>query len=161
VRNKRLAGAALAAALAAGCRRAPAAPVVDAAGGVTLAAPAPSSTVVTSPLGAGASSYTNEMQAQNLRDQAAELGISRLSKPSIASGMDSDAPHRTITYHEVIERTRVMTREAEAERHAIEGDKNKSVAIPTQTPDILPGNKEGSPIEDAPEGPGPKGPATP
>src|SRR6202040_3115655 len=144
VRNKRLAGAALAAALAAGCRRAPAAPLAGAAGGVALTAPAPSSTVVTSPLGADASSYTNEMQAQNLRDQAAELGISRLAKPSTLSSPESDEPHRTITYQEGVERTRKMTREAEAERHAIEGDKNKSVAIPTQTPGILPANKAGS-----------------
>ena len=149
MRNKRLAGAALTAVLAAGCRRPSAPPAADAAGGVTLEAPAPSSTVVTSPLGADASGYTNEMQAQNLRDQAAELGISRLTKPSTDAG-DSDEPQRTITYQEGVERTLRMTREAEAERRAIEGDKNKSVAIPTQTPDLIPGDKTGVPIENAP-----------
>ena len=114
---------------------------------MTLTAPAPSSTVVTSPLSADAGSYTNEMQAQNLRDQAAELGIRRFAKPS--TDAEPDESHRTITYQEGIERTRAMTRAAEAERHAIERDKIKSVAIPTQTPGILPGNKAGSPIENA------------
>jgi hypothetical protein len=148
VRNKRLVGAAQAAPPAAGCRREPAAPAAD---NVTLAAPAPSSTVVTSPLGVDSSSYTNEMQAQNLRDQAAELGISRLAKPSTESGDESDEPHRTITYQEGLERTREMTREAATERRAISGDANKSVAIPTQTPGVLAGDKAGSPIENAPQ----------
>ena len=150
MRNSLLVGAALAAALAAACRRPSAPPASPAADdGVTLAPPAPSSTVVTSPLASDASSYTNEMQAQNLRDQAAELGISRLAKPSTEAASESDQPRRTITYQEGVERTRAMTREVEAERRAIEGDKNKSVAIPTQTPGILPGNKAGSPIESA------------
>jgi hypothetical protein len=67
--------------------------------------------------------------------------------------MDQDGPHRTITYQEGIERTRDMARDAEAERHAIEGDRNKSVAIPTQTAGVLPAKKEGEPIESAPETP--------
>lgn len=119
---------------------------------MTLEAPAPSSTVVTSPLGVDSSSFTNEMQAQNLRDQAAELGISRLAKPSTeSSGDDSSEPHRTITYQEGLERTREMTREAAAERRAISSDANKSVAIPTRTPGVLAGEKAGSPIENSPQ----------
>ncbi|HEX4046459.1 MAG TPA: hypothetical protein VH309_01420 [Elusimicrobiota bacterium] len=148
MRRNRLAGAALAAALAAGCRRAPAAPPPDPAGGVALAAPAPSSNTVTSPLAADTSDYTNEMQAQNLRDQASQLGIQQLSKPSVDTGdEDDDGPHRTITYQEGIERTREMTREVEAERRAIEGDKNKSVALPTPTPGMISAKTDGGPIE--------------
>jgi hypothetical protein len=102
------------------------------------------------------------MQAENLRGQAADLGISRLAKPSMTSGMDPDeAPRRTITYQEGVQRTLKITRQAEAARHAIEGDKNKSVALPSETPGVLPANKEGAPIENAPEDLGPKGPPAP
>ena len=159
MRNRSLAGAALAAALVGGCRRAPAAPVADAADGATLAAP--SSGTVKSPLGENTSSYTNEMQAQNLRDQAVDLGISRLAKPSTASMDPDERPRRTITYQEGVERTLRITREAESARHAIEGDKNKTVALPTETPGVLPANKAGAPIENAPEDPGPKDPPAP
>jgi hypothetical protein len=156
-RSKRLAAAALAAALLAGCRRARPAPAADAAGGATLEAPAASSSVVKSPLDAGTSAYTNEMQAQNLRDQAADLGIDGLAKPSYTAG-DSDEPHRTITYQQGVERTLSLTRQVMAARHAVEGDKNKSVALPTETPGILPANKAGAPIESAPDDSGTKGP---
>jgi len=142
VRNSGLVFAAL---VLAACGRKPAAPESDPAGGVSLAAP--SSSTIVSPLAAETTGFTNEMQAQNLREQAAELGISRLAKPSIQGGFDNDnEAHRTITYQEGIERTREMAADAEAERHAIEGDKNKSVALPTPTPGILTPNKEGEPI---------------
>ena len=151
LKNK-IAGAVLLAALAAGCKRGPKPSVVD--NSVTLAAPAPSSATVASPLGSAATGYTNEMQAENLRGQAAELGISRLTRPSSRSGAENDdAPHRTITYQEGIERTREMAADAEAERHAIEGDKNKSVALPSSTAGVVPANKTGAPIENASETP--------
>jgi hypothetical protein len=158
-RSKLLAGAALAASLAAGCKREPAPEPPDILNGPTLDAPAPSSTMLKDPLAAGASTYTNEMQAENLRDEAAKLGIDGLTKPSFPAEDDSPRPHRTITYQEGIERTLGMTRNAEAARHAIEGDKNKSVALPTETPDMLPANKAGAPI-DSPTGDaaGSKGP---
>jgi hypothetical protein len=144
VRNSALAAAALL--LAAACGRKPAAPEPEAAPGVTLAAP--SSSTIVSPLGSETTGYTNEMQAQNLREQAAELGISRLAKPSVPGGFDNDnEPHRTLTYQEGIERTREMAADAAAQRRAIEGDKNKSVALPTPTPGILAPNREGEPIE--------------
>ena len=139
---------AVAALVLAACGRKPAPPEPDPAGGVSLAAP--SSSTIVSPLAAESTGYTNEMQAQNLREQAAELGINRLAKPSVPGGFDNDnEPHRTITYQEGIERTREMAADAEAERRAIEGDKNKSVALPTPTPGILTPNKEGEPISDS------------
>jgi hypothetical protein len=141
-----LAGAALLAALAAACKPAPPAPEPDPTGGVALTAP--SSSTIASPLGPSSGTFTNEMQAQVLRDQAAELGISRLAKPSVQSG-DSDEPTRTITYQEGVQRTREMARDAEAERRAIEGDKNKSVAIPTDTAGLVPKKGAGEPIESA------------
>ena len=153
LKNKYVGAVLLAALAAASCRRAPK-PAPDPSSGVTLAAPTPSSTTVASPLGEVTTGYTNEMQAENLRGQAVELGISRLTRPSTRSGAENDdAPHRTITYQEGIERTRDMAAEAEAERHAIEGDKNKSVAIPTDTAGVIPAKKTGAPIENAPETP--------
>jgi hypothetical protein len=155
VLRNRFAGAALCAALAAGCGRAPK-PAPDPGNGVTLQAPAPSSATVASPLGEVTTGYTNEMQAENLRGQAAELGISRLTRPSSRAGAENDdAPHRTITYQEGVERTRDMAAEAEAERHAIEGDKNKSVAIPSDTAGVLPKKNQGAPIENVSESTGP------
>ena len=148
MRNSSRAGAALTVALVAGCGRSPApAPAPDPTADAVLAAPAPSSTVVTSPLGAGASSYTNEMQAQNLRDQASQLGIERLSPPSDGGGSDDGGSRQMITYQQGLDRTRELAREVEAQRHAIEKDQNRTVAIPSQTPAILSGGKEGSPIE--------------
>ncbi|MFI5361620.1 MAG: hypothetical protein ACHQ49_06600 [Elusimicrobiota bacterium] len=162
MRSKPLVLAASAALFAAGCRqRAPAPAPDDAVSPTALEAPAPSSTVVTSPLGSGASGYTNEMQAQNLRAEAAQLGISRFTKPSIETGIDGDGPVRSITAQEGIQRMRSMAREAETERHAIEGDKNKSVAIPTETPGVLPPNRGGAPIENPAGDAGPKDPQTP
>ncbi|MFI5348633.1 MAG: hypothetical protein ACHQ2Z_03745 [Elusimicrobiota bacterium] len=157
MRNRLFAGAALAVALACACKRPPEAAAPAASTGPALAAP--SFGTVKSPLGGETSSYTNEMQAQNLRDQAADLGISKFAKPTVGSGLDPDErPHRTITYQEGVQRTLKITRQAEAARHAIEGDKNKSVAIPTQTPGNLSVDKTGSPIESSPEAPGPKDP---
>jgi hypothetical protein len=148
VRKSRLAAAALAAALAAGCRRAPE-PPADLGGGADLSAPAPSSSTVASPLDAGPGSFTNEMQAQSLTDQAEALGIRRLDKPSARSEDDDDgAPHQPITYKEGMKRTREMAREFETERHAIEGDKNKPVALPTETPGLLGDkSKDGAPLQ--------------
>ena len=153
MRSRFLAGAALAAALAAGCRRAPDAPspAPDSAAGVTLAAPAPSSTVVISPLDSGASSYTNEMQAQNLRDEAAQLGIRRFARPSAELGSETQDDRPTIGYQEGLDRTRAYEREIEAERHSIEKDKNKPVTVPGQTPAILFGDKQGVPIAKDPD----------
>jgi hypothetical protein len=131
---------------AAACQRAPAPSRTSVADDVNLATP--SSSTMKSPLGDETTAYTNEMQAQNLRDQAQDLGIDKFAKPTVGSGMDPDErPHRTITYQEGVQRTLKITREAEAARHAIEGDKNKSVAIPTQTPGNLSSDKTGSPID--------------
>ena len=157
MRNRLFAGAALAAALAAACKPAPPAPAPDPTGGAKLAAPA---ATIPSPLGSGASTYTNEMQAQNLRDQAAQLGITRFARPSAPLGSEAENDHPTITYQEGLDRTRQLAGEIEAERHALEKDKNKTVAIPNQTPAILSGDKRGAPIDGAPDDESPKGPET-
>lgn len=155
MRNSLLAGAVLAAALGAACRRAPEAPA-DPAGGVTLAAPA---AAIVSPLGTDTSSYTNEMQAQNIRAEAASLGIAKFARPSEAAS-EADGRHETITYQEGLERTRATAREFEAERHEIDKDKNKTVALPTQIPGMISSKKTGSPIENPAEDSGSKDPET-
>ncbi len=108
-------------------------------------------------LGAETSNYTNEMQAQNLRDQAAALGISKLARPS-DQGAETDEARPAITYEEGLARTREYAREFEAQRHALEKDKPKSVTLPGATPTILPGHKEGAPVEPEPDTAQPKGP---
>ena len=153
MRNNLFAGAVLLAALAAGCGRAPT-PAPDPAGGVTLTAP---SATIVSPLAAQTSSYTNEMQAQNLRAEAAALGISKFGKPAEQLA-DTDGQRETITYQEGLDRTRATAREIEKQRHALERDKNKTVALPTPTPGLVPGNKEGAPIENSAEESGSKVP---
>lgn len=169
MRNRLLAGAALCAALTAGCRRAPPETPPANPSGANIAAPNPSSIV--SPLGPATTDYTNEMQEASLRDQAAQLGISRLGKPSdLGSGADNDDSRAPITYEEGLARTKEYSRQFEAERHAIDRGKPKSIDLAGSTPSILPGKKEGAPIETdsadaapaAPPAPaadpGPKGP---
>lgn len=147
MRNELLAGAAVLAALTAACRRAP--PPADPslpANAVTLSTPAPAGVG----LGPETSSYTNEMQAENLRSQAAQLGIERLTRPSDQAA-DPEDSRPMIDYEEGLERTREMSRQFEAQRHIIEKDKRKSVTLPSSTPGILPGKKEGAPVEPAPD----------
>lgn len=156
-RNNLLAGAALAAALTAGCRRAE--PPAGAAPGVSLEAPAPSSATLASPLGVETTDYTNEMQAQTLRDEAAKMGISRFGRPS-DQGSETEEVRAPLTYQEGLAQTRQLARDLEARRHVIDKDKNKTVALPSAVPSILPGRKEGAPIEPAPDETGPKDPET-
>ncbi|MDE2511449.1 MAG: hypothetical protein KGL74_10025, partial [Elusimicrobia bacterium] len=91
-RNNLLAGAALAAALTAACGKP--APEENAPA-VNLAPPEPSSATAASPLGAETSDYTNEMQAQNLRDQAAALGIEKFKSPHQDDEDEDDTPMTT------------------------------------------------------------------
>ena len=92
------------------------------------------------------SPYTNEMQAENLRAQAAELGISKFGKP-MEPGSGFEAPRPTITYEEGLERTREMTLEFAAQRRVIDADENEIVALATHTPGVIPKESRGGPIE--------------
>ena len=110
-----------------------------------------------SPLGADTSDYTNEMQAQHLRDQAAELGISKFAHPSNQPDDDAGPPQ---TMDEGLAHTREMTQQLAAQRRAIEKEKDRTVSLTRSTPAIIPVKKGGAPIEPAPEEPTPKGPET-
>ncbi len=130
--------------MTAGCRRAPEPAGASAlpSGDVALSTPVPTG----GGLSAATTGYTNEMQAQNLRDQAAQLGIRKLTRPS-DQGSESEEIRAPISYEEGLERTREYSRQFEAQRHAIEKDRRKTVTLPSATPVILPGPKEGAPIE--------------
>lgn len=148
MRNRLLAGATLAAALSAGCGSGPGEPASPAPGAI-LAAPAPSASFVTSPLASESTSYTNEMQQDNLRAQGDKLGLHGFTIP----GAQNDEPRRPISYEEGLERTREFAAEFESQRHAIDHEKEKSVALPGETPSLLPAQKEGSPLEAGPKDP--------
>ena len=151
MRSKAFVAAALTAALTAGCRRAPSAPPASAADAASLAAPAPSGSFVTSPLAAESTAYTNAMQAENLRGQAVALGIRDFRKPSDAP--DADEPRPPISYEEGLARTHAYAQEFQAERQVLDRDKVKSVALPGDTPGMMPDKNQGAPIE---TNPGPK-----
>ncbi len=143
-RNKAFYVAVAAATLAAGCGRAPERPASSTQGlptqSVTLTPPEASGA---HPLDPGATVYTNEQQAENLRAQAAALGIDHLGKP-VDAGLDDTRP--PITYDEGISRTREYAKAFESQRHAIEKGKPKSVALPGTTPEIMPSRLKGSPV---------------
>lgn len=112
---------------------------------MSLEAPAPSSTVVASPLASSGTGYTNEMQAQNLREQAAELGIQRLGKISGGTAEEDERP--PISYQEGLARTKAYARQFEAARRQLDRGKPKTVSIPGETPRLLPGAASGAPVE--------------
>lgn len=149
---------ALAVAVAA-CKKAPA-PVPSPATEVKAVLSAPDN-LTGRALGPDTTGYSNEDQAANLREQASALGIRKLSRPSEQSDPEETRP--TISYEEGLERTREYSREFEAQRHAIDKDKKKTVALPGGVPSILPGKKEGVPLDpepDATTNQAPKGPET-
>ncbi|MFI5345518.1 MAG: hypothetical protein ACHQ51_04005, partial [Elusimicrobiota bacterium] len=120
--------------------------------------PTPSSATLASPLGTQTSDYTNEMQAQNLRDQSTQLGIAKFAQPSAQDDDEERGP--MVSAEEGLEHTREMTQQLAAQRRAIDKERNKSVVLPTSTPAIIPTRKEGAPIEPPPDEPTPKGPET-
>jgi len=133
-RNSALA-AALTAGLAFGCRKAPektapAAPAVSA----SLTAPDPSGTIVGSRLSKSSSSYTNEMQAEYLQNQAEQLGIQRIGAGNSSAAESQTAP---LTYAEGMERTKALEEALANQRRQIDRNKPKTVDLPGNTPQLL------------------------
>jgi len=151
-RNKALAAAALAALLAPACKRA-AEPAREPAQSGSLAAPAPSAATVTSPLSKGTTAYTNEQQAEYIHEQAAKMGIGRITN-STPLATDSDAPLPQITEEEGIERTRALAHALAVQRRAIDRNKPDTVELPSATPKLLETPKD----EPAAGTPSPQGP---
>jgi hypothetical protein len=147
--------AVLTALAAAACRRAEAPEETgDLAPGTTLEAPAPSSGVVKSPLAQPPDGFTNEMQADNLRRQAAALGISRLGKTETAAEQESaEEPPQPLTHEESLARLRHYSQGFASQRRALDRDKTKSVPLAGKTPRLMPRVDAGAPLDAGPKDP--------
>ena len=119
---------------AAACRRAPEPAPTTASAPPGLSAPAPSSATITLPAEKGTPGFTNEMQADYLRQQSAAMGIKHLMPVTHLASEDEARP---LTYAEGLERTRAMASSLAAQRRALDGGKPKSVDIPGNTPRLL------------------------
>ena len=133
--NALVAVVALAAALAS-CKRAPEEPQAPQQPSLNLAAPAPSSTMVTNPLSRATTGYTNEMQAAYLQDQAAALGIARLTKVTHL-GSEAEGAPAMVSPEEGLARTRELEHEFAAQRRAIDRGKPKTIDLSGATPQLL------------------------
>lgn len=143
MRNRLLVGAALLAALSAGCKRAPE-PAEDApgpAGGAVLTTPV---TTVISPLEGMTTGYTNDQQLVNLQNEAGKMGIRRLTRPSDQSQQEE---RPAISYEDGLARTREYSAALENQRHAIDREKeSKTATLPNSTPGMIPKSRGGAPI---------------
>lgn len=96
---------------------------------------------VASPLARAATGYTNEMQAEGLREEAERLGIESLGRRSYF-----DEERAPIGRDEGIERMRESARLLAAQRRAIDRRRPKPVGVDGSTPAALPGPERGEPI---------------
>lgn len=142
MRNSLLRAAVLAA-IAAGCRKPAPPPAADAGG----SAPAPPPPPAAAARDVCAASYTNEMQAANIRAEAAQMGIRALDKPS-EDAESGDAARPPITYEEGLRRTKEYARDFEVQRLAIDRNKPRAVALPGSTPQLIPARAGGAPVQD-------------
>jgi hypothetical protein len=116
--------------------------------GLELSAPEPRSAPISAPLNASATTYTNEMQTERLRQEAEVLGIDKLHPPTNAPDAQEDT-RPLISYQEGLERTREYTKQFKKQRLEIDRHKQKSVTLPGETPQILVGKESGHPIPSA------------
>lgn len=137
--NRLLAALTAALWIGAACKRAPdaasEAPVPE------LAAPAPSSTFVSTPLDTASTGYTNEMQAENLRKEAAEMEGPPQGPPPPLSKAEVRERRR---------RLRELTRELERMRRGMEGGRDKSVTLPGDTVSPIPGQAPDGALDSRP-----------
>lgn len=123
-----------------------------------LAAPAPSSSLIMTPLDTAATGFTNEMQAANLRRETAELGIQQISKHidenSRQGSRETPPPLSEVEKKERIEELRQMRQEFTRMRRDIDDARDKSVTLPGNTAAIIPGRKSGGLLGATEERPG-------
>ena len=123
--NRLLAALTAALWIGAACKRAP----DEASEAPELDAPAPSSTFVSTPLDTASTGYTNEMQAENLRKETAEMeGPSQGPPPRLSKA----------EVRERRRRLRELTRELESMRRGMESGRDKSVTLPGDTVNPIP-----------------------
>jgi len=142
--------------LVAACKRAPepAPPETP-----ELAPPAPSSSLIATPLDAAATGYTNEMQAANLSRETTELGIQHISKHVEEGDPDRDAraaPPRLseVEKQERVEQLKEMGQEFSRLRRGIDSARDKSVVLPGSTAAIIKGRESGGMLGAVEDGPG-------
>jgi hypothetical protein len=142
--------------LGAACKRAP---VEVPAATPELSAPEPSSSLISTPLDAAATGYTNEMQAANLSRETSELGIQHISK-NIEEGdpreekRDAPPPLSPVEKKERMAQLKEMRMEFTRMRRGIDGARDKSVALPGSTAAIIPGRESGGMLGAVEDGPG-------
>lgn len=144
-----------AALLGAACKRAP---VEAPAQTPDLAPLPPSSTLVSSPLDGGSTSFTNEMQAEAISKETKELGIQRISrdaregeappKPPIRAPFltEEDKKQRAQDRQERLERVRALRMEYQRQRAAMDSERDRSVALQGSTASIITGRESGGAI---------------
>lgn len=98
------------------------------------------------PLTAESAGYDNEQQARHLQEESEFLGIERLAKPSAQSG-ENEEEREIVTYEQGLQRTKDYARQFAAQRRAIDKGKGKAVDLSGTTPLLLPGKRQGGPIE--------------
>jgi hypothetical protein len=141
--------------LGAACKRAP---VETPAETPDLAAPAPSSSLVVTPLDGASTGYTNEMQAANLTKETSELGIQQISKnieegDNGAENRGAPPPLSSVEKKERMDQLKEMRQEFTRMRRGIDGARDKSVALTGSTAAIITGRESGGmlgAVEDAP-----------
>ncbi len=131
--------------LSVACQRAPA-PVPDET--PELAPPAPSSSLIATPLDHVSTGYTNEMQAENFTRETGELGIQQLSKhieegEPAQENRGAPPPMTEAEKKERLEQLKEMRQEFTRMRRGIDGARDKSVALPGSTAAIIPGRESG------------------
>ncbi|UPT74039.1 MAG: protease complex subunit PrcB family protein [Elusimicrobiota bacterium] len=157
-RSPRLFLLAAAVALAA-CERAP----VEPAPTPELSAPEPSSSLVTTPLDAAATGYTNEMQAEAMLQESADLGIEQITRRGEDSRKTPPEPALILTAEEKkqrdadrkerLARAKRLRLEYTRLRRNMEGE-DKSVAILGSTVAVISGRESGGLVGVAEDSPG-------
>lgn len=129
----------------AACKRAP--EPEAAATSPDLAPLPPSSALVVTPLDTATTGYTNEMQAKNLSQQTAELGIQHISKHRDESDEEPPVgpppPLSDVEKKERMEQLRSMTTQFTRMRRNIDGARDKSVSLPGSTAAVIAGRASG------------------
>ncbi len=130
------------------CQRAP---IIVPAETPALAPPEASSLLVVTPLDKAAADYTNEMQADNLRRETAELGIRTVNQR--AAEDEANHEESKVPIAGKLEQLREMRLELTRLRHGIESAYDKSVALPGPTVTLISRRESGGvigPFEDVP-----------
>lgn len=142
--------------LVAACKRAPEPAPAETP---ELSAPEPSSSLISTPLDAASTGYTNEMQAANLSRETSELGIQHISKhlEEGEAGEDkreSPPPLSDVEKKERLEQLKEMRKEFSRMRRGIDSARDKTVSLPGSTAAIIPGRESGGMLGAVEDGPG-------